>query len=325
MKKLFLHIGYPKTGTTGIQRFLEDNEEILFSQGILYPQTGRLNQAHYMINFSLGIGAYEGKLKLPDMTTLKAKLQREVNESHCDVIIVSSEYFITAKEVEQVKEFFSDYEVKILVYLRRHDYAFESAFSQGEKTSSNPPWEPDVASFTLHALCTDEVPFDYLDVLLRWGAIFGNENIIVRPFEKQQNQPDLYADFLKAIDVPDSEDFSRPGIANLSFSREKLTVLRIVRKSDLLPSAKEKLVRRLNSISEMGSSERYFTPAMRRVIVNKYLPVYRLIAEEYMGREDGVLFLDPVPKLTDPWEPPVALRQQDILERLFKAVGPFIK
>lgn len=35
---LILHIGSPKTGTTGVQNFLCDNESLLQEQGFSYPR-----------------------------------------------------------------------------------------------------------------------------------------------------------------------------------------------------------------------------------------------------------------------------------------------
>ena len=47
---LFLHAGSHKTGTTTIQYFLSQNNDILSSDKVLYPNTGRdeLMQHHYL-------------------------------------------------------------------------------------------------------------------------------------------------------------------------------------------------------------------------------------------------------------------------------------
>ena len=37
-KKLFLHIGTPKTGKTSLQYFCENNRKTLMDKGILYPE-----------------------------------------------------------------------------------------------------------------------------------------------------------------------------------------------------------------------------------------------------------------------------------------------
>lgn len=40
-KKLILHIGRPKTGTSSIQHFLAANAEALAAEGAVYPRAGR--------------------------------------------------------------------------------------------------------------------------------------------------------------------------------------------------------------------------------------------------------------------------------------------
>jgi len=325
MKKLFLHVGYPKTGTTGIQKFLEDNAEILARNGLLYPKAGRLNGAHYMLNFSLKIGSYDGPVAIPDAETLQNELRHEIDNSPCETVVVSSEYFITARDIEKVKAFFSGYDTRIVLYLRRHDYAFESGFAQGEKTAQNPPWEPDVTSFALYSICTGEVPYDYLHTLHRWRSVFGEGAIIVRPFEKQQNTPDLFSDFLAAINVEDSQDYTRPGTVNSSLSRETLLAARLLKKLNLPAPAKEKIISRLFATDGKTASERYFTPPIRSAVVAKYLPSYRVIAREFMGRADGILFREEQPRPNAPWPQPAAPELQGIFERILEALAPLIK
>ena len=36
-------------------------------------------------------------------------------------------------------------------------------------------------------------------MLDRWSKYFGRENILVRPYEQQQNKPDIVSDLLKTI------------------------------------------------------------------------------------------------------------------------------
>jgi len=45
-KKLILHIGQPKTGTTSIQRFCLNHRNHLLQQGVLYPDAGRHGPGH---------------------------------------------------------------------------------------------------------------------------------------------------------------------------------------------------------------------------------------------------------------------------------------
>jgi hypothetical protein len=42
MKKIYLHIGYPKTGTSAIQKMVSINDNNLIENGILYPNECRV-------------------------------------------------------------------------------------------------------------------------------------------------------------------------------------------------------------------------------------------------------------------------------------------
>ena len=49
MRKLILHIGRHKTGTTAIQRFLYGNPELLRANGYCYPDHGAIGFGHHDI------------------------------------------------------------------------------------------------------------------------------------------------------------------------------------------------------------------------------------------------------------------------------------
>src|SRR5882724_4089086 len=95
-KQLYLHIGFPKTGTTSIQMWLTENATALAAHGVLYPATGRGRQEHDYGHHQLPRGLVTKPLSelavmWPDMTNLR----EEVDNSPGSTIIVSSEDFAT--------------------------------------------------------------------------------------------------------------------------------------------------------------------------------------------------------------------------------------
>jgi hypothetical protein len=46
MRRCYIHIGTHKTGTTSIQRLLARNSATLLERGFLYPESGRMDEAH---------------------------------------------------------------------------------------------------------------------------------------------------------------------------------------------------------------------------------------------------------------------------------------
>ena len=54
-KRIWIHVGWPKTGTTAIQRYLAANSESLKRMGVLYPESGRygITDAHHELASAL--------------------------------------------------------------------------------------------------------------------------------------------------------------------------------------------------------------------------------------------------------------------------------
>ncbi len=49
-KKLYLHIGMGKTGTTALQHFFWENRKALASRDICYPNLGVQSEAHHLLS-----------------------------------------------------------------------------------------------------------------------------------------------------------------------------------------------------------------------------------------------------------------------------------
>ena len=49
-KKLYLHIGMGKTGTTALQDFFAHNRQALGEMGISYPERGTMSNAHHLLS-----------------------------------------------------------------------------------------------------------------------------------------------------------------------------------------------------------------------------------------------------------------------------------
>ena len=324
MRELFLHIGYPKTGTTSLQRFLATNAEALQRAGVLYPRTGRHGDAHYGVNFALGIADYDRPAGLEKSTTIGPDLAAEAAAAACQRIVISSEYFITAghPERQRIKALFAGYQVRILCYLRRHDHAFESAYAQAIKTVAAPPWKGTIESFILYHQGKGTVSYEYLGVLRQWAELFGREAMIVRPFEAAQNQPDIFADFLSVIGVPDGTGFVRPPRENPSVGPRTAAAIALVRRTGLPDAAKRHTVGQLVAAErQAGGRAHYLSPVMREAVIRRYLHSYRQIAREFLGRED-TFFTEPLPAADAPWQDETGFATEDLLETILVALVP---
>ena len=146
-KKIFLHIGHYKTGTSAIQNFLSDNVARLRKRGFLYP-TGlrpRNNPTnHGILSLSLaqeygfhGPGWYSEKISADEAY---AALHAELNEAREENIILSSEEYVQLAlcsdpnaAVADLKKHLAPYPVTVVFYIREPMALLKSWFNERNK------------------------------------------------------------------------------------------------------------------------------------------------------------------------------------------------
>lgn len=130
IRKLILHIGPSKTGTSAIQSFFRDNKP----DGILYPETGRWpDGSHHKLVF-----AYQGKQKyglihIPLWKQLLCSLEEEIDASSEDILISSEMSSVEFVEGLQplVRKF--NLNLHLILVARNPVERAASAFNQGVK------------------------------------------------------------------------------------------------------------------------------------------------------------------------------------------------
>ncbi|MCC6306594.1 MAG: hypothetical protein IT545_15560, partial [Rhodobacteraceae bacterium] len=90
-KRLILHIGSHKTGTTHIQSTFARNPAALDAIGVLYPRAGRIHEAHFQLCWQLK----DPKLAALPLAALPAwaALLAEIEATPHPLAVVSSEEF----------------------------------------------------------------------------------------------------------------------------------------------------------------------------------------------------------------------------------------
>lgn len=111
MKKIIIHAGPHKTGSTYIQKLLHNNRALLMQNKISYPNAYYLFLGHhYLLNALNGI-------EKPEI--IYSTISKEAVDS--DYIILSSENFIslTRNGLKKLKDTFPDKEFVFILYMRR--------------------------------------------------------------------------------------------------------------------------------------------------------------------------------------------------------------
>jgi hypothetical protein len=143
LPKLFLHVGFHKTGTTSLQDALNRNRAELLSQGLLYPKTRKFRAQH---EFAWSVGQrgwgwkqFGGSKAGPGPARRMFKLLRS---SHQDLII-SSEFLSELKPAQITKLLSSigNRELKVIFTVRPVAKILPSAYQQEVKNGSKLTFE----------------------------------------------------------------------------------------------------------------------------------------------------------------------------------------
>ena len=322
-KKLFLHIGTLKTGSTLIQFFCMENRRKLMEDGVLFPNSaismrpdGRSMRTpgHYLLISAL----------LNDDLAIFKELEAEIaNQNNISTVILSSENFSIHPElIPKLHVYFGQFkEVKIIVYLRRQDFYLESIYTEfisgGWRKLSKTPIE-------FFGECLDSkgpVECNYYNLLEPWAKAFGKTNILVRPFEREQwVEGDLIKDFLITLNLPWRNDYVTPGSAAKNVS-PPARVVEIIRNLNRIPldgsfyrAALTNFFENEYSDYSHNAKSSFTSPRLRRDVLQHYAESNQHVAQEYLGRPDDLLFYEPAPKEDEPWQP-VTIDDPDIVTR----------
>ena len=217
MKRIIVHIGVEKTGTTTLQEFLHANRDRLREKKVAVLKSPGLRNHRSLATYCMSahrFDQYTKKLRITSEAThqiwakkFKRRLERELDSIREDEsIIISSEHFHsrlhTQEEINKLQSLLVEYcsDIRIIVYLRRQDQVAVSLYSTlcragGYRNSVFPM-----------GISENEHYYNYYLLLEKWSEAFGQKNIIPRIFERKHllNQ-DLISDFIFSSEVIDPQ------------------------------------------------------------------------------------------------------------------------
>jgi len=278
MKKIYLHIGYNKTGTSTLQNTFFRQKAVLAKHGLLYPtkcRGKRRSPAHHALSESILYGLGES---LPHLATTSMYkefsvkyfwdlLIEEIEQSDCTNVFISSESFINLRgreeQIEQIRTFLEGYDVKILIYLRRQPEFLEAAYNQSIKHGRE--------KRTINELMETVWPFiNYFDELEGWSSVFGHQNIIVRIYNTSLIEGGIVKDVLHLLGLTELENqFQKNGAIS---RRDKMANPR-------LPNNMVEFKRRINAKLNLPRS---YDEHINRILqwAGRFLPNKPLFSEE---------------------------------------------
>ncbi|MEM7470916.1 MAG: hypothetical protein AAF340_06135 [Pseudomonadota bacterium] len=273
MGQIWLHIGSPKTGTTSLQGFLNDNQERLRDEArVNFMQAGRSHIAHNQLASAARMG---------ETTKLFEQIEAEVDADPDAQHVMSSELlfnpFTTRKFTQSVPDSLKGGRTKVICYIRRQDTYLEALYKQFLKNSRI---DPDRQAFLAdaHRLVR------YFDVINAYGRAFGPENILLRPFSPNRLKGgDIVLDFAETLSIQIKKGMIlNKGFANKTFSAEMSETLATL--SEVTDFNTREVIRELIAIDHPGTikSRDVFTNAERRSLMDAMTPENRKLVRRYM-------------------------------------------
>jgi len=291
MKTLYLHIGSPKTGTTTLQSTFNKNRLFLISKGFLYFD-GLALLAHHKFNWGL-----RNTLKMPDnsdgrqkgsLAEIVKKYKKELKKTECHTGIISTEgLFVTGRENPQapilIKEAFSEFDVKIVVYIRRQDKFIASNYVQAVKTF--PFLKDDFETSVLSSLHTDT--HNYYDHILPWEKAFGASNIIICPFERSRlKNQNIIDDFFAIVGIEDQilSQITQTEDTNISTSPECALFFQKLNILPINPTKRNSIYYDIMLFDSQKKKERksLIRTEQRKAILQKYSKSNKKIEKKYL-------------------------------------------
>lgn len=304
MKTLYIHIGTPKTGSSTLQHFFENNEEALLRNGIYYPK-GIPYDRWGGQESTAGNFAWVTRLNLG-----MDQIGRTVREwfEVSDKVLLSTEHIWLeigdkASFLAGIASARNDLEIKVIVYLRKQADYLESQYRECVRTVLMEESVFDVFNFDHEILKGVKDSLDYYTVLEEMAKVTGAENIIVRPYEKTQfYKQNIVDDFLNILGLRMDETFVlpernyNPPISNpaLELKRQMNTSAKAEQK--LMNDCFYNLLMQDGTESAVDGACAHFKSLLsypqRQKFMQRFAEGNRKIALYYLNREEGKLFLE---------------------------------
>ena len=231
MKRLVLHIGMPKTGSTALQHFLIGNQELLNEQGVGYyiPEEIICYKAAHNAEFLLFHVIRKEGYATKEVPGRDERIENEMRRfceyaKGLDTLILSDEDFYGKWAYDPklyagcdfwqdvkgtiAERFGEDVETDIVLYLRRQDLWAESH------------WKMKVCNFDLLDDTLLQTPAEYAAEKLRYGVLdyngfceriescFGSDHLKLCIYERgSSHQGSIERDFIEACGLPWRNDY----------------------------------------------------------------------------------------------------------------------
>lgn len=285
MKRIYLHIGFGKTGTSAVQEFFFQNRGAFLRQGLDYPLIGLTPYAHH------GLALFQSPEMPEGVAGLYEQLVKAMRASPSDNFLLSSEQFCFLRPayVGSVKKHLAEFDVKVIFYARNQIKLIESTYLEWQKVGAQ--YHDNIGAFFKKT----RNGFDFELRLAPWVKEFGRDNVVVRIYDRRVIGSDTSADIMKIMGLSLAEDV---GNANLRSNHSLLPQFsRLVTEIDaagVSPEARKKILFELLRLSlnlKPSSGTSLIDDELRASIQAQYRDSNKRLADTYLSETEAAIFL----------------------------------
>ena len=257
IRKLIIHIGCHKTGTSSIQHTLYKNKVPLFKQGFTLFHENPDGSERKSGNALTWV-----KFKLKREHRIEGKIRKELPKALAAAgnnVIISAEtlsWVFSAKDIQgfqkQLSKYFDD--IKIIAYIRRQDMQAVSQYQQASKHGA-------FVAARFYNGGTRALPvyknyfqkyLNYHRRLGMWADAFGDNNMVIRVFERSQLiDGDSVADFFQVCGLTKTTASPR---TNESSGWEKTKIGHLLSQQEFSEPVWRKLAKHLDNNGKLMPS-----------------------------------------------------------------------
>ena len=289
--QVFIHIGYPKTGSSAIQSHIFTNQRWLENHGIYIPKSGYASGLGHCFLLTGGnplhsaTGKDDSNQEAGQLSMLSKELGACSEAGFSKALISWEGLALLGKDsIENISAALRDHQVTIRAYVRDPVDLYQSAVLQEIESLWN--YHEEILEDDHNIRDTRLLGRDFSSTLGEWESCFdGNIQIRVRVFDRNRLvDNNIVQDFLNWLDLtPDNNFYLQSRPTNHSLDTKAASILLVANAAGLHYGGLQKLSRALSTVTgkQKKKSQGFISGSSRSTLESLFEETNKLLANKY--------------------------------------------